>query len=278
MPRRLQDHSIMLCGHDIARVKGARRQAVSDDLHQRVIFGAIGEIVGNFAGTFGHLTLWGDCYYHNDIPPARKVNGGGDSGAAPSLPACDPRDIGPPRTRLQFNGVVAPRQGKTIFHDLAFYFEEEPKFARQTAFRWCSPWIAKGCQPATLSLPQKTSPISSLALEALVLADSHMLGASCAGRRQPQHAKCRAEQGKSNRSQQRDSRAIQRIASQKQRYQARARRLAQEPRRPEHAACAAAALARGCCDNGPVVRCLEKTEPRPGERHPPYHVGHRKAC
>jgi hypothetical protein len=34
--------------------------------------------------------------------------------------------------------------------------------------------------------------VASLALQALVLADPHPLSASCAGRRQPQHAKCRA--------------------------------------------------------------------------------------
>jgi hypothetical protein len=38
--------------------------------------------VGNLAGTFGHLILRDGRYYHNDIPTARKVNGGGDSGAA----------------------------------------------------------------------------------------------------------------------------------------------------------------------------------------------------
>ena len=52
------------------------------------------------------------------------------------------------------------------------------------------------------------------------------------------------------------------IARQKQRHQGRARRLAQQPRRPQHAARAAAALARGGRDHGAVVGRLEQAEAR----------------
>jgi len=64
-----------------------------------------------------------------------------------------------------------------------------------------------------------------------------MLGVDpCASRRQSQHAKCPAEQGEANASQERDPGTLQGIASQKERDQGRARRLAQESRCPKHAA------------------------------------------
>ena len=71
------------------------------------------------------------------------------------------------------------------------------------------------CLNSSVSASERSC-FASLALQALVFADPHPLSASRADRRQPQHAKCPAEQGKANASQERDPGALQGIASQKE--------------------------------------------------------------
>ena len=89
---------------------------------------------------------------------------------------------------------------------------------------------------------------------------------------------------KADRNQQCDPGARRGIAGQKQRHQRRACRLAQQPRGSQHAARAAAALARRRRDHGAVVGGLEQTEADAGKRHAPDHVerrgrlGHQRQC
>src|SRR6202140_4403546 len=57
VPRRLQDHLVMLLWHHIAGVEGAGGQTVSHDVHQRVISRSVRVIGSEPAGGFSHMIL-----------------------------------------------------------------------------------------------------------------------------------------------------------------------------------------------------------------------------